>query len=190
MVWCEDQGKGSFRLWLGKAALLTTHYTNTPGPDSGSLCWAFPRAFAHQNWEGPHYKAGWGRAGTAGPERAGLDSRPSYSLPRAPGIAARLFSENRLHLILRYHPFSVQLGVHRPFFKKNSRPSFPLHKVLLCKSILDTNRTKTRQKDLVPVRKREKTGNYHVEILRWGVGGRMKTFLFAVSISPFPRAFS
>ena len=67
----------------------------------------------------------------------------------APAIAAHLFSEGVLALILCCYPFWFsKVGVQT--FLKGSRPSFPLHRVLLCQSVLDTNRIKTRQKGLMP----------------------------------------
>lgn len=162
-------------------------------PISETAARAFPRPVGHLSWEGPHLaeetEAGWGRLAQSGQSWSTPDRRPPRSLPRAPGKAAHL-CENLLNLILCCHPLSVELVGHRPFFKKtkqnkkNSGPNFPPHRALLCKAVLDTNRTKAEEFGAS-----RKMGEDRQLPLRESVvesrEGSVKTLLFVVGIFPF-----
>lgn len=162
-------------------------------PISETAARAFPRPVGHLSWEGPHLaeetEAGWGRLAQSGQSWSTPDRRPPRSLPRAPGKAAHL-CENLLNLILCCHPLSVELVGHRPFFfkKKNSGPNFPPHRALLCKAVLDTNRTKAEEFGAS-----RKMGEDRQLPLRESVvesrEGSVKTLLFVVGIFPFSPLF-
>ena len=71
-------------------------------------------------------------------------------------------------------------------FLKDSGPSFPLYKVLLCQSVLDTNRIKTRQKDLMPGNGRRLA----ITLVRYLGTGAEHTFMSCQHLPHFFLVFS
>ena len=71
-------------------------------------------------------------------------------------------------------------------FLKDSGPSFPLYKVLLCQSVLDTNRIKTRQKGLMPGNGRRLA----ITLVRYLGTGAEHTFMSCQHLPHFFLVFS